>query len=143
MPQPTRSRPKLRTDAGYPREPGAFGLPHYAVAAIPAKGGEEFFRLINEDREPPWSFESAATRQKPPFPPGAAVLHTGISVFREQDQALAIANRYPKVVAKVALTDGLGFYIARTRKLDGHFTLWGDPFELEKRAEIVYREDEP
>jgi hypothetical protein len=143
MPQPPRSRPKLRTDAGYPREPGAFGLPHSTVVAIPARGGETFYRLINEDQEFLWNFESKAAQRKAPFPGGPAILLTGISVLREQNQALAIAFRYPKVVAKVVLKEGLDFYIARTRKLDGHFTLWGDPFELEKHAEIVYREEEP
>jgi hypothetical protein len=141
MSQSDHPRPRLRTAAGYPRGATAFGFPPKALLAIPARDGEEFFRLVNEDRELLWNFESAAWRRKPRFPDGPSILNTGISVFREPSQALGMARRYPKVIARVTLTDGLGFYVARTLKRDGHFTLWGDPYELESRAEIVYRQD--
>jgi hypothetical protein len=142
MPKRDDSQPRIRTEAGYPRGATAFGFPPDVLLAVPARDGEEFFRLVNEGREAHWNYESAAWRRKPSFPVGPSILNTGISVFGEPSQALRMARRFPKVIARVTLEDELGFYVARTLGQEGHFTLWGDPYAFERRAEIVYRREE-
>lgn len=58
-------------------------------------------------------------------------LLTGISTFRTERQATAVARRYPALgsfIAEVRLPTGARS--ERTLRRRGHFTVWGDPDEL-------------
>jgi hypothetical protein len=60
------------------------------------------------------------------------VVHMGISVFAEEEQAAGISRRWPTIgdyVAHMVLRPGLGFNLART-SFRGHLTLWADPVKL-------------
>lgn len=63
-----------------------------------------------------------------------------------ENAARANAVRFPTLIARVRLDEGCGFIIARTyAKVDEHYTVWGDPYELLARVEQPVRrfDEEP
>lgn len=62
----------------------------------------------------------------------SAVLHMGISVYVNSNDALRTVRRWPKLgdyVARLDLRADMGFNYAHTGP-PGHLTLWGDPVKL-------------
>ena len=62
-----------------------------------------------------------------------AVMHVGVSVFREPEQAGELARRFPPIGAHVAhlrLEPDRGINLASTGKIPGHYSVWGSPDQL-------------
>jgi hypothetical protein len=62
----------------------------------------------------------------------AAIIHMGLSMFDQYEQAAKLARAIPKLgdfIATVELIPGLGTCIAKTSR-PGHWTVWGRPEQL-------------
>jgi hypothetical protein len=112
-----------------------------ALLAIPASG-QVVFRLLGRSTPRAFDFQSARDRDRPIRPGQEFIDHLGLSVFGSEDAAIAIAQRFPKLVARVYLPAGEGFTLARTlEEIDAHYTLWGDPETLLRGVVHVKRLD--
>ena len=106
------------------------------VPSLSWRGEGALYRLVRSDPVTARDFTSPSARGVPPLSAATAfVLHTGISMFDEQDLARDRA-RPPTYLAEVRLTEGHGFYLAKTFGR-GHYTVWGEV--LVSLAEVVER----
>lgn len=87
------------------------------------------------------SFRSSFDLERPPrgVERRSAVIHMGISVFREASPAIETARRFAKLgdyLAEVVLRGGNGFNWARTGP-PKHLTVWGDPVKLSEAVSDI------
>lgn len=142
-----RAAVRSATSAGWGPElpPLAFdlGLPDDAQLVVPARG-QVVYRLIGRSDAREFDFQSARERDRPMRPGQAFVDHVGISVFGSEAAALAMATRFPKLIACVYLSAGEGFSIARTLPdVADHYSVWGDPAAIVRRIVHVTRVEGP
>jgi hypothetical protein len=128
----------MMSGEGVPLPEANDGLPDGSVIAVPASG-QVLYRLVKDATS--WqSYRSTVAVRKPKYRDNPAVLEAGISMWERLEQAKARAMRKPLLIAQVTLTEGLNFYLAKTRG-DGHFTVWGDPESLRCESKIVFEEE--
>lgn len=120
--------------------PAEFGLPDdWAIVA--AANGEIVYRIVEGEALSLRDFKSNRDKGEPQRWVQAredAVEYLGISVFATEDQARAMAVRFPKIgkgVAAVTLSQDMRF--ARTRRTAGHHTAWGSPEAFLGAASMV------
>jgi hypothetical protein len=124
----------------FPLSAAELQLPGIYVFIAPT-AGQRVFRLVRSAPSSVGDFLSAQQKGRPRHRNETYVEHLGLSVWDELDKALAVARRYPKIVAEIELRSGLGLGLASTSG-PGHFTVWGEPEMLRDCATVVYREDE-
>jgi hypothetical protein len=119
------------------------GLPRDVELVVPARG-QVVYRLIGRRTAREFDFQSARERERPMRPGQSFLDHVGISVFGSEAAALAMATRFPKMVAWVYLSPGEGFSIARTLPdVAEHFSVWADRAALMRRVVDVSRVEGP
>jgi hypothetical protein len=94
-----------------------------------------FYRVVRSDPPTPADFTSNAARGRPLPDPSAETrrLWAGVSVNATEAQARRRARRYPALgawIARLELPEGAPVQAARTTRIPGHHTLWGDPAVL-------------
>ena len=111
------------------------------MLALPSDGAA-LFRLVWNDPPEPEDFRSFVQMRGLPFkgdPSAAIVLLQGVSMFATPSQALSRARKEPKIVAMISLEAGRGIHVAKTFGA-GHYTVWGDPEQLARRALVFHAE---
>lgn len=84
--------------------------------------------MSNRDKAEPQRLKAGET----------AIEYMGISLFATEEQARAMAERFPRIgraVAAVTLSGDMG--LARTRRTAGHHTAWGAPEAFLEAATLV------
>lgn len=114
------------------------GPPHIEVCEMRPNTELTVYRIVRSEHadDPVFqnSFRSSFDLEKPPrgVERSSAVIHMGISAYREPGAAIETARRWPKLgdyLARVVLAGGNGFNWARTGP-PLHLTVWGDPVKL-------------
>jgi hypothetical protein len=111
---------------------------------LPAGRTLRLYRIVKTpDPEDPEFLDSLRSHYElghhPPGPPRPAVLHMGLSMYRDMVDAIGTARRWPVIgehLATLVLWAGRGFNIADTGH-PGHVTVWGDPESLRAHVEHV------
>lgn len=125
-----------------PEPSSSYGLSAEAFVAAPARGDEIVYRLIGRQRPRARDFfsDQAKGRVAPPGTPWIDFI--GLSVFHSLDGLLEIADRYPVLIAEMALPPGPSCYLAQSF-FPGHYTLWADPELLLASVRTRLRKNSP
>jgi hypothetical protein len=114
------------------------GPPRVTVLEVSQGHEIDVFRIVRSDkRTEPAFLDSLRSHYELSQEPRKVerrwtVLHLGISVYVNRDQARKTAQRWPQLggyVARIELQAGHGFNMAHTGPA-GHLTLWAEPVKL-------------
>ena len=101
-----------------------------------------FYRLVKSDPPTPADFLSHYARGWEPRRKDPVTLDRwrGVSVYETEEQARAIAQKFPQLgrhIAMLEIPEGGPIRLQRTGREEGHHTLWAEPVDLLARVVSV------